>query len=406
MAEAVIVEFKDFNKFCGLKVKYFRLPKVSLTVYCNEQVEKDVGKDPLWQQKIVNAVQKEVNAKKAKYCEIAEDIDQKIAMYYKARKKPMSDKEVETLLRSMQAQDERIQKDLRECVDKIEQGATEAVIQGWNDILKVKKQWKSYKLKARANLLYSGGVLVADIATTAVAGGVTMGAGGIVGLVATAKTVASIGSQLRDICKSAEGVLKTLDQDMANLMSRYENQKPLVANARELGSQILNDFFSVKLLNSIENCTKNAEEAKGKIAGIVSTSHDASEQLNKLLKSSEAFEKKVAKLEGDPKKGKQAKKAVKKLENIERKIDSQITRVGEQDARGKAAGERLDQLLPLLEEVKKKDSQAVRAIAKVVKLGTGFAMSIAGADTVGEGIVEELEKLQQEMIKDEIVEKL
>lgn len=252
----------------------------------DKKIEKEVGKDPLIQNEMNDAV-------KAIYDDLVERIADNLQK---------TDRGGITLRDSGQL--EKCKK-LLDVVNRGIEGARDvaigkaetAVNKVWTDLAKTKKEYAKYKLKIGAKITLAAAGLATSIALFA-AGAVSFGVSSIPAVVGMVKSVVVLGAEITSAVQEIETAQKRLAGKLDDIEKKFLNARGEFnkkGKAQEVGMALAAQFFGTSgpfaVLPSIKDCVSELQTVKSKQGGIVIAVHDAAKELNKVLEKMDAAKK-------------------------------------------------------------------------------------------------------------------
>jgi hypothetical protein len=243
----------------------------------DKQIIAVVDKDPLLQQKMVDAGQKVIR-------QAAEKLAKDLQMY---------DTDAQTAVKkSGKAETAKLfadgfKKHLERKGHEAGDNAGKAAEQVWKDLCKTKKDYSKYKwktgFKITLGIVAAGGTIVG-----AVGSGLTGNVLGLVGSIAgTLKATSQTIQTIRGALKDASQIYVVMRKDLEVILNQYEEfDKTTTSKAKKTGQEVAAEFLDKFLtiqVKSLKKVESQLDLFRNKLKGIDVEAHKVSESLNKAL---------------------------------------------------------------------------------------------------------------------------
>lgn len=243
----------------------------------DRQIIDVVDKDPLLQQKMVDAGQKAIH-------QAAEKLAKDLQTY---------DTDAQTAVRkSGKAETAKLfadgfKKHLERKGHEAGDSASKAAEHVWTELCKTKKEYAKYKFKTGFKITL-GVVAIGGTIVGAVGSGLTGNVLGVVGSIAgTLKSASATIQVIRGALKEASHVYEAMRKDLETILDQYEEfDKTTTAKAKKTGQEVAAEFLDKFLtiqLKSLKKVESQLDLFRNKLKGIDLDAHKISEALNKAL---------------------------------------------------------------------------------------------------------------------------
>jgi hypothetical protein len=321
----------------------------------NKEVITVVDEDPLLQQKMVDAGQDSLKDSAKEIADELKGIDKEAHKYIQKTGKMNDGDEFA----------EKFEKAYANASDAASTKANQAIDTVWKDYVKTHKDYKKYKLKVVAKILYSVVGIGTGIAGVFASGAALPTGGGVVtlllSLVGTARSVSTGLQDLGTALKSAESAFTDVFDDTEKLKEEYDKMSKAAVTTKEIFDKAIDKFTTVSL-NSIKKCEDGLVTFESKLGGVETEAHAVSKKLNKMLIDAEKAEKGI-----ESSRTEYLIKALKApFEKSVKSIDNAIDKIADLESLVKAGKDDADDLREDLQKLKEKVSKRVYTGAAIV----------------------------------------
>jgi hypothetical protein len=244
----------------------------------DQKMLKTLDKDPLLQQKVVDAVSDV-------HDDYVKDVQELIAQHDRiiTTQKDLDQETVDEVKN-------RINKLTQGCLDIYVREADKAVVKGWKDLQNKQKSYANYQIKTVVNITTKSAFLVGNIALTAT-GGVGNIPGLVLGIAGAVKGTVDLAKTAYKAAVEAETVARKLTKTLNSLKASYKDSKAKLV-AAELSKDIVNTFF-LDIMPTISSCGDDLKLVEKKTEGIEVSAHKMSVKLNTILKAMSKVQKEI-----------------------------------------------------------------------------------------------------------------
>lgn len=373
MTKVTLLEYKS----CDFKVPalvHVKPPKLGFKVVADmdKKVMAAVDKDPMLQQKMVDAAQ-------AEYKRFCASIRQKMItfdklftqMIDKGAPKAMVEKQAAGLKKTIEGE------------IAVGEKAAELAVQGAFDKLKAtKKEWKKFKVKIITSIIGTVTGMVVSITLMATSP-FTGGASAVLGITGLIKSTASLAKSIGAAAIDIKNAVKLMDKT-AKVVEKTMGSHAAF-NTNEATAAVLQEFIGISQ-PSFKTLEEQGSVVKAKHAQMTVKIHDAAKKLNEVLKLQSKVKKEFLteaskKLKKHPttKKKENLAKIQKQLdaalaENY-KKVQGLIDYVIGMNKDSIKWGKEIKRLMAIVARLAKMDNKGLKILREALKLvGTGLAV--------------------------------
>lgn len=227
-----------------------------------------------------------------------------------------------------------------------------------------------FKMRARAELALTAVGLVASALAVA-SSPLTMGVHGVLGLLALAKAVDKLATDLQTMWSEAEQIAQRLTEKVLAIQGAYENAGKGQIGATELAKTVFNTA-GFPWLNTIGGCGKDCGVLQDKVRGLEIDTSKLSKDLNELLEEQDKVQQSlqlVAKLvEQAPQLSHHLEKLEQTVERSAEHVNGLIENIIKLDERVKINTARLKELTGVVQELASREPTWAKVGESLVKL--------------------------------------
>lgn len=201
--------------------------------------------------------------------------------------------------------------------EKIIEKALERAAEPILHLVKVRAEYRMYKVKKGVTLTLAVSGAVASVAGLAVTP-FTGGASTVAGILGLIKSINVICTEVAGLAATVEGFIDKVTADVDDLVQQYKNVPKTAVGIGEVGKATVNSLIG-PAFNTIKDAKKNCDQVNDKIGGLETKAHDQATLLGGWMTKQTAADKELKQFENDNK-GKLTPEEAKKLKEIESKV--------------------------------------------------------------------------------------
>jgi len=246
------------------------------------KMEKEIGADPLMAQEMWLDV-------KAVYKDLVDRIGENLKNTDRGAITLRNAKEADKLKKLVEVVNRGIEGATRIAEEKAEK----AVLAHYEGLKKKRKDYTKYKIKIGVTITGAAAGLAVSIGLLA-ATGFSGGASGALGIVAMAKSVAVIATEVASACQTVEqsiSTLRTQIQVVYRIWGEAKNKgKSVRGHVNEVAAATIKEFLGLPM-PSAKQCQSNLDTASSKLDGLIVKNHDMAKKVVQMMTDSSNMQK-------------------------------------------------------------------------------------------------------------------
>lgn len=269
-------------------------------------------------------------------------------------------------------------------------------------LVKIRAEYRMYKVKKGVTLTLAVGSAMASVAGLAVTP-FTGGASTVAGILGLIKSVNIICTEVAGLAATVEGFIDKVTEDIDELVSDYKNVGSTGVGIGETGKTVVNSLIG-PAFNTIKDAKKNCDQVNDKINGLETKAHDQATLLGGWMDKQTATDKALKQFE-DQNKGKLTPKEAEQLKTIgakvaqaEKAIPPLLTSIPELYKRVKTNTKTYKELKVAIDTLAAKEPTWAKIAEVLIPVATSVGLMVAGNVGVPEPM--EFLKLAHTVVED------